>query len=101
MHCLAKDPTARYQSAHDVALTLRALLDSTPVPRTVASEPRPAPAHETPHTHYARSGDVNIASQVAGDGPLDLVFVMGWITHLEYFWQEPSFVRFLPPLASL
>jgi pimeloyl-ACP methyl ester carboxylesterase/class 3 adenylate cyclase len=37
---------------------------------------------------------------VLGDGPLDLVFVMGWITHLEYFWREPSFARFLRRLAS-
>jgi pimeloyl-ACP methyl ester carboxylesterase len=37
---------------------------------------------------------------VVGDGPLDLVFVMGWVSHLEYFWQEPSFARFLRRLAS-
>jgi pimeloyl-ACP methyl ester carboxylesterase len=49
---------------------------------------------------YARSGDVNIAYQVIGDGPLDLVFVMGWVSHLEYFWREPSFARFLLRLAS-
>ncbi|MGH9692524.1 MAG: alpha/beta fold hydrolase, partial [Bryobacteraceae bacterium] len=53
-----------------------------------------------PSTHYARSGDVNIAYQVLGDGPLDLIFVMGWISHLEYFWTEPSLVRFLRRLAS-
>ena len=43
-----------------------------------------------PAVHYARSGDVNIAYQVVGSGPLDLVFVMGWVSHLEYFWNEPS-----------
>ncbi len=54
-----------------------------------------------PKTHYAVStGDVNIAYQVVGDGPLDLVFVMGWVSHLEYFWREPSFARFLMRLAS-
>jgi len=53
-----------------------------------------------PETKYARSGDVNIAYQVIGDGPLDLVFVMGWISHLEYFWRDPSFARFLRRLAS-
>jgi DNA-binding winged helix-turn-helix (wHTH) protein/pimeloyl-ACP methyl ester carboxylesterase/class 3 adenylate cyclase len=53
-----------------------------------------------PETHYAQSGDVNIAYQVIGDGPLDLVFVMGWVSHLEYFWEEPSFARFLTRLAS-
>jgi pimeloyl-ACP methyl ester carboxylesterase/DNA-binding winged helix-turn-helix (wHTH) protein len=57
-------------------------------------------AFQPPETHYARSGDVNIAYQVIGDGPIDLVFVMGWVSHLEYFWQEPSFARFLRRLAS-
>jgi pimeloyl-ACP methyl ester carboxylesterase/DNA-binding winged helix-turn-helix (wHTH) protein len=56
--------------------------------------------HRAPETRYARSGDVNIAYQVIGDAPLDLVFVMGWVSHLEYFWEEPSFARFLTRLAS-
>jgi pimeloyl-ACP methyl ester carboxylesterase/DNA-binding winged helix-turn-helix (wHTH) protein len=51
--------------------------------------------------HYARSGDVNIAYQTCGDGPIDLVFVMGWVSHLEYFWREPAFARFLNRLASM
>jgi pimeloyl-ACP methyl ester carboxylesterase/DNA-binding winged helix-turn-helix (wHTH) protein len=50
--------------------------------------------------HYARSGDVNIAYQVLGSGPIDLVFVMGWVSHLEYYWKEPSFARFLERLAT-
>jgi pimeloyl-ACP methyl ester carboxylesterase/DNA-binding winged helix-turn-helix (wHTH) protein len=53
-----------------------------------------------PPTRYARSGDVNIAYQVLGDGPLDLVFVMGWVSHLEYFWTEPSFAKFLRSLST-
>jgi len=52
-------------------------------------------------TQYATStGDVNVAYQVVGNGTLDLVFVMGWVSHLEYFWLEPSFARFLTRLAS-
>jgi len=58
------------------------------------------PAAVVPETRYARSGDVNIAYQVVGEGPFDLVFVMGWVSHLEYFWTEPSFARFLRRLAS-
>ncbi len=46
------------------------------------------------------SGDVNIAYQVMGEGPLDLVFVMGWVSHLDYYWEEPLFARFLRRLAS-
>lgn len=60
------------------------------------SEPRKS----LPETRYARSGDVNIAYQVLGNGPIDLVFVMGWVSHLEYFWAEPSFAHFLKTLAS-
>lgn len=60
----------------------------------------PALETYTPETMYARSGDVNIAYQVIGDAPLDLVFVMGWVSHLEYFWREPNFARFLRRLAS-
>jgi len=51
-------------------------------------------------TRYARSGDVHIAYQVVGNGPLDLVFVMGWVSHLDWFWEEPRFARFLTRLAS-
>jgi pimeloyl-ACP methyl ester carboxylesterase/DNA-binding winged helix-turn-helix (wHTH) protein len=72
---------------------------SDPLPAPV--EPLAEPATLTPAfaVHYARSGDVNIAYQVLGDGPIDLVFVMGWVSHLEYYWREPSFARFLSRLA--
>ena len=53
-----------------------------------------------PETHYQNNGGVHIAYQVVGDGPIDLVFVMGWVTHLDYFWLEPRFARFLRRLAS-
>ena len=53
-----------------------------------------------PDVHYARSGDVSIAYQVVGDGPRDLVFVMGWVSNLLLFWDEPSCARFLRRLAS-
>ena len=53
-----------------------------------------------PQTHYVQNGDVNIAYQVVGGGDLDIVFVMGWVSHLEYFWEEPHFAVFLNRLAS-
>ena len=53
-----------------------------------------------PQTRYAQSGDVNIAYQVIGEGPIDLVFVMGWVSNIDEFWTEPSFARFLEQLAS-
>jgi class 3 adenylate cyclase len=42
-------------------------------------------------TRYARSGDVNIAYQVTGEGPYDQVFIPGYITHLELAWKLPAF----------
>jgi pimeloyl-ACP methyl ester carboxylesterase/DNA-binding winged helix-turn-helix (wHTH) protein/class 3 adenylate cyclase len=59
-----------------------------------------ADSFEPPETRYVRNGELNIAYQVVGSGPLDLVFVMGWVSHLEYFWKEESFSRFLRRLAS-
>jgi pimeloyl-ACP methyl ester carboxylesterase len=54
----------------------------------------------TPETRYARSGDVNIAYQVVGDGPRDLVVVPGWISNIDVFWEEPRVARFFERLAS-
>jgi pimeloyl-ACP methyl ester carboxylesterase len=62
--------------------------------------PPTAIASISPRVSYAHSGNVNIAYQVIGSGPIDLVFVMGWVSHLEYFWNEPSFARFLTRLSS-
>jgi len=53
-----------------------------------------------PETRYARSGDVNIAYQVVGDGPRDLVLVPGWVPNLDVFWEEPNIVRGAERLAS-
>jgi pimeloyl-ACP methyl ester carboxylesterase len=77
-----------------------------PVHEETAASDAPAPRSgavvvDVPAVHYARSGDVNVAYQVLGSGPVDLVFVMGWVSHLEYFWNEPSFARFLGRLASI
>jgi pimeloyl-ACP methyl ester carboxylesterase len=53
-----------------------------------------------PETRYAKSAEVHIAYQVVGSGPRDLVLVPGWVSHLEYEWEEPWFSRFLRRLAS-
>ncbi|HEY8817141.1 MAG TPA: adenylate/guanylate cyclase domain-containing protein [Candidatus Dormibacteraeota bacterium] len=55
---------------------------------------------QQPKTSYARNGDVNIAYQVVGDGPLDLVLVPGFISHLDLGWSYPEVVAFLRRLAS-
>jgi class 3 adenylate cyclase/pimeloyl-ACP methyl ester carboxylesterase len=51
-------------------------------------------------TRYARSGDVNIAYQVVSDGPFDLVFVPGSLSHLELGWNVRSWAQFYERLAS-
>jgi pimeloyl-ACP methyl ester carboxylesterase len=52
-----------------------------------------------PETQYARSGRINIAYQVVGEGPLDLVYVPGWVSNVEGAWEEPTHERFLRRLA--
>jgi class 3 adenylate cyclase len=53
-----------------------------------------------PETRYAKSGDVHIAYQVIGSGPFDLVFVPGFISHVDHVWDEPRWSSFLERLAS-
>jgi pimeloyl-ACP methyl ester carboxylesterase len=53
-----------------------------------------------PETRYAKSGDVHIAYQVVGDGPLDLVSIPPMATHIELAWEDPTFARFLRRLAA-
>jgi pimeloyl-ACP methyl ester carboxylesterase len=53
-----------------------------------------------PETRYARSGDVHIAYQVVGDGPIDLIYIPTWISQVEHYWQEPRVARFFGRLAS-
>lgn len=116
---LRKDREERYQSAKEVVIDLtqvRRQLEQashSPPPSSLLPD---AQRHEVganmaveastdlkfkiPEVRYARSGDVNIAYQIIGKGEVDLVFVMGWISHLDWFWKNPSFTKFLMRLAS-
>jgi pimeloyl-ACP methyl ester carboxylesterase len=53
-----------------------------------------------PETHYVRAGEVHLAYQIVGEGPLDLVYVPEFWNSIEAQWDEPSFERFLRRLAS-
>src|SRR5579884_2351488 len=53
-----------------------------------------------PVTRYARSGELHIAYQVVGDGPLDLLYVPSWISQVEHYWEEPSVTRYFSRLTS-
>jgi class 3 adenylate cyclase len=59
-----------------------------------------SPASDLPATRYTRSGDFHLAYQVTGSGPVDLLYVPGWVSQLELYWEEPSLARFLRRLAS-
>jgi hypothetical protein len=51
-------------------------------------------------TQYTKSGDVHIAYQVTGEGPIDLVVAPGFVSHLEYQWEHPESAHFIDRLAS-
>jgi len=53
-----------------------------------------------PPTRYARSGDLHIAYQVVGEGPVDLLYVPSWISQVEHYWEEPAVARYFTRLAS-
>jgi pimeloyl-ACP methyl ester carboxylesterase/class 3 adenylate cyclase len=53
-----------------------------------------------PPTQYAQSGDISIAYQVTGEGPIDLIVTPGFVSHLDCSWEEPSFARCLERMAS-
>ena len=56
---------------------------------------------EVPETRYARSGDLSIAYSVSGSGPLDLLWVSNWTTHVEQVWSWPSFAHFIHRVGRL
>jgi class 3 adenylate cyclase len=53
-----------------------------------------------PETRYARSGQIHIAYQVTGSGPLDLVFIPGFVSNIDLWWEEPEWADFFSRLAS-
>jgi pimeloyl-ACP methyl ester carboxylesterase len=86
----SEDPTRRLNrsTAETMVLPTSAAADASQV-----SKPHP-------ETHYAKSGNVNIAFQIVGEGPIDIVYVPGWVSHLEYGWESPLVANFYRRLAS-
>ncbi|AXT57925.1 alpha/beta fold hydrolase [Aquimarina sp. AD1] len=54
-----------------------------------------------PNTNYIKSGHVNIAYQVFGSGTVDLVYIPGWISNIDYMWACPELVSFLQELGKI
>jgi pimeloyl-ACP methyl ester carboxylesterase/AraC-like DNA-binding protein len=48
-----------------------------------------------PKTRYTKSGDINIAYQVIGNGPIDIVYIPGWVSNIDMMWAEPRLAAFL------
>ena len=55
---------------------------------------------EMPETRYARSGDVAIAYQVLGEGPFDVVFAPGIVSHVELYWDAAGMSALLRGIAE-
>jgi pimeloyl-ACP methyl ester carboxylesterase/class 3 adenylate cyclase len=55
---------------------------------------------QKPETRYAHAGDIMIAYQVVGGGPLDLLYAQGWVANIEYAWESPDYARFLTKLGG-
>src|SRR5258705_12970764 len=54
-----------------------------------------------PETRYAKSGDISLAYQVIGDGPLDFVVVPGWISNVDFAWEDPLYGDWVRRRAGL
>lgn len=52
--------------------------------------PRLLRVTESPQTRYAKNGDLHIANQVAGDGPMDLMLISEWHLPLNACWSPPT-----------
>jgi pimeloyl-ACP methyl ester carboxylesterase len=69
-------------------------------PDPVRLTPAPFTLNAVPETSYAPCGDLSLAYQVFGDGPIDLVFVGSFVSHVELAWTVPEFVAFFERLAT-
>jgi DNA-binding SARP family transcriptional activator/pimeloyl-ACP methyl ester carboxylesterase len=88
---LGLEPSPRLKELERRILRHDATLDYQPVVRTAAA----------PGVRYVRNGEVSIAYQTIGDGPLDLVLVHGWVSSFQPGWERPSLARFYRRLAHM
>lgn len=55
---------------------------------------------QKPRTHFTSAGDVAIAYQVVGDGPVDLIYATGWLHNIDVMWEHTGYNRLLSQLAK-
>jgi pimeloyl-ACP methyl ester carboxylesterase len=98
---LGLEPSQELKQLEQAMLTQDATLTpERPVAPAAPTNPTRTLAVRRPDVAYARSGDVNIAYEVVGEGPQDLVLVSGFVSHLQLDWEEPRVACFLERLAS-
>ena len=54
-----------------------------------------------PHTQYTKSNRINISYQVFGSGSMDLVYIPGWVSNIDWMWACPELVGFLTELGKM
>ena len=76
------------------------VVGASPLARTRRSR-KNAFVDDVPQTHYAVAGDgISLAYQVVGEGPIDLIFVPGWVNHIDWAWEYSGYAHLLERLAS-
>ncbi|WP_053002638.1 alpha/beta fold hydrolase [Kordia jejudonensis] len=55
----------------------------------------------TPKIQYTKSGNLSIAYQVFGSGPIDLVYIPGWVSNIDWMWACPELVHFFQELSKV
>ena len=102
-YLLAGDPAAAQRQYQSCAQLLEQELGISPGPAIVSiiTMPRPNFDAGAVSTCYASSDGVHVAFQVKGSGPPDIVFVPGFVTHIEKIWDEPSARTFLTALSQI
>ncbi len=74
--------------------------DSTATRTSSTLSPPPTTAESIPKTQYARCGDIHIAYQVFGDGPINLLLAPGFISNIDNYWASPQCASWLKRLGS-
>jgi class 3 adenylate cyclase/tetratricopeptide (TPR) repeat protein len=98
----APDLAAARGLLDDVGISILAATPRAPAPVPVPSAVAPGPVSTRAEpVRYARSGKLNIAYQVTGEGATDIVLVPGFISHLQKDWEDPRHAHFLDGLGNL
>jgi len=68
--------------------------------RVKVANPKSGAGVNKPKTRYTKSGQINLAYQVFGEGEIDLVYIPGWVSNIDYMWEDPDLVRLMNRFAQ-